>query len=137
MASRRVRRLGVLAATTLIGIVGLVPAYAGQLTATVTVSCDGVSWAGNGVYLQQSAYGPASVRQNTTSPTSSTVVHLQSSTGNNTSDKTVSDGQTVSWTVARDTTGYRVWGRRSTSKNCNGIGFGYGNYDWTYTETTS
>lgn len=122
----------------LIGVAGVIPAHAGVASATITVSCDGVTWQSNNSYLRQATTGPASVKQTNTSPTSSTTTHMQSITGNNTTDKTISNGQTATWTgVPADTTGYRVWGRRSVPLNCNGTGLGHGNYQWSYTQTTT
>lgn len=52
--------------------------------------------------------------------------------GNSLSVKTVSDGTSVSWTNVIKS-GYTTKAYKTQAANCNGIGFGHGNYDWNYT----
>lgn len=109
------------------------PVEAASTTQTTSVSCDGVTIK-SGVTVHHDPSGTFKIKQNSTSPTSSTKTYARSSNGNDLSIKTISDGQTATWTgvIAND---YTVKAFRSTASNCNGWLPGHGNYSWNYTVT--
>lgn len=109
-------------------------ASAATTSQTITVSCD-ATIVKVGPTLRHNG-GTISITQHTTSPTSSTVTWARSSNGNDLQGKTVSNGQTASWTgvVAND---YTLRARRTSSTNCNGAFPGNGNYNWNFTFKTT
>ncbi len=105
----------------------------------LTVSCDGVTIS-TGVRVVFGSNGTYKIKQNSTNPSvvdgipSNTRTWAVSDNGNSLSVKTVSDGATVSWTSVIQS-GYTTKAYKAQAANCNGIGFGHGNYDWNYTVT--
>jgi plastocyanin len=127
-------------AAALVAVISMLPAGATTKGPQVlTVSCDGVSIA-TGVRVVFGSNGTYKIRQNSTNPSvvdgipSDTRTWAVSDNGNSLSVKTVSDGTTVSWTNVIKS-GYTTKAYKAQAANCNGIGFGHGNYDWNYTVT--
>jgi hypothetical protein len=98
---------------------------------TTEVSCDGVTIKA-GVSVDHSSAGTFRIRQNNTNPTSASYTWATSSEGGNLRQKRVTDGERATWTEVLPST-YRVRVYRDGAQNCNGMGFGHGNYDWNYT----
>jgi hypothetical protein len=132
-------KLGVRGAAAMLMATGLLVVAAAPVAAatkgpqTTDVSCDGVTIK-SGVSVSHVRTGTLSIKQNSTSPTSSTKTWAVSANGNSLSTKTVSNGGTASWTSVLPST-YTVRAFRSTNANCNGILPGAGNYSWNYTVT--
>ena len=97
------------------------------------VSCDGVTVKA-GVSVAQRVSGGFSIKQNSSSPSSSTIVTARSSNGNDLPNKTIGTGSTASWSGVLAST-YTVRALRSGASNCNGVLPGHGNYSWNYTVT--
>lgn len=100
---------------------------------TLTVSCDGWSIA-TGVRVVFGSNGTYKITQNSTNPTSQSVTWAVSDNGNSLGTQIVSNGGTVSWSSVLKS-GYTTKVYRNGAANCNGIGFGHGNYAWDYTVT--
>jgi len=98
---------------------------------STTVSCN-ASIFKTGVTVTQAHTANFGIRQNSSSPVSTTVVWAVNSAGNSLPTKQVSNGQTATWTSVLPGR-YTVHAHRLHSMNCNGIGFGDGNYNWDYT----
>lgn len=132
--------LTLVGSTALVALALTVPAGAATRGPQVlTVSCDGVTIS-TGVRVVFGSNGTYKIRQNSTNPSvvdgipSNTNTWAVSDQGNSLSVKTVSDGTTVSWTNVIKS-GYTTKAYKTQAANCNGIGFGHGNYDWNYTVT--
>lgn len=128
------------ALASLVALALVVPAGAAiRGPQTLTVSCDGVTIS-TGVRVVFGSNGTYKIRQNSTNPSvvdgipSNTNTWAVSDQLNSLSVKTVSDGTTVSWTNVIKS-GYTTKAYKTRAANCNGIGFGHGNYDWNYTVT--
>lgn len=80
------------------------------------------------------ATGTYQVTQNSTSPTSGSVVWAVDTQGNSLSTKAVGNGGTATWTGVLLSL-YTTKVHRNGSANCNGIGFCDGSYNWQYTVT--
>jgi len=104
-------------------------------TQNLTVSCDGTT-VKSGYVITQSTTGGFSIKQISTNPTSPSATWARSSQGNNLPVKYVTNGATASWSSVLPSN-YTTRVRRDGSYNCNGIGFGYGNYNWTYIVTAT
>ena len=113
-----------------------VPASAATGDGSFTATCDpaGYPYATNNVSYQHSSKGTISVKQKSTNPVLTSSVKLVSQNGNSTSVQNVSDGGTVSWTNVLAGQ-YKVYARSSSTVNCNGPGFGSGNYTFNYSIT--
>ncbi len=136
MSSRHTRRFfapAVLVAALMVSALA-VPAHAGSFTNRSTeVSCDGVT-VKSASTIDHNTNGNVTIKQNNTNPTSNSVTWLRSANGNDTGSRTLSDGETGTWTSVLAST-YTIRVKRSTQYNCNGISFGDGNYVWTYSGT--
>jgi hypothetical protein len=125
--------------TLSIGFVGVIILAGGNALATIrgpldlTVSCDGITIQ-TGTTVNQNTTGNYKVRQNTTSPTSSSHVWAVSAQGNSLPHQTISNGDTAIWSSVLPSS-YTTKVYRNGAANCNGIGFGHGNYTWNYTVT--
>ncbi len=100
---------------------------------STSVSCDGVTVKA-GVSVTQGSQGGFSIKQNSSTNSSNTVVTARSSNGNDLPNKTIATGATASWTGVLPST-YTVRALRSGAANCNGVLPGHGNYTWNYTVT--
>lgn len=96
----------------------------------LTVSCN-ATIPKKGVTVVQDHTGDFKVEQHSTSPSSKSVVWAVSGTGHSLPTKVVSNGHSVLWTDVLPGS-YTIHVHRDGSKNCNGIGFGDGNYNWNY-----
>jgi hypothetical protein len=131
--ARRSIRLSVMVSALMVSALA-VPAHAGSFSQRSTeVSCDGVT-VKSASTIDHNDNGNVTIKQNNTNPTSNSVVWLRSSQGNDTGSRTLSDGETGTWTSVLSST-YTIKVRRSVEYNCNGISFGHGNYVWTYSGT--
>lgn len=114
----------------LVAAVAVSPAEAAFRTSSMTISCDSVTEAqGVTVYHRFGAFG---IRQHTSNPTSSSYVYAVTHGGEGLDPQMVSDGQQAVWRSIRPGS-YTVKAFRATSANCNGVGFGHGNYRIRYT----
>ena len=89
-----------------------------------------------GVTVTQRHTGTFKIKQNFTSPNSTSVVWAVSGSGHSLPTRTIGNGQTATWTGVLPAR-YTVHVHRVRPANCNGIGFGDGNYNWNYTVTYS
>jgi hypothetical protein len=99
----------------------------------LTVSCN-ANIPKKGTTVRQRHTGPFKVKQNSSTPASTSIVWAVSGTGHSLPVRRISNGGTAAWTNVLPGK-YTIWVHRSVSKNCNGIGFGDGNYNWNYTVT--
>lgn len=98
---------------------------------TTTVSCNDTILK-TAVTVAQNHTGKFQIKQNSSSPNSTTVVWAVSATGHSLPARTIGNGQTATWTSVLPSH-YTVHAHRKTSSNCNGFLPGDGNYNWTYT----
>jgi hypothetical protein len=100
---------------------------------SLTVSCNAAT-PKIGVTVTSVRTGQFKIRQNSSSPASKSVVWAVSGSGNSLSAKTISNGQTATWTnVLRAR--YTVHVHRTVTGDCNGPLPQPGNYNWNYTVT--
>jgi hypothetical protein len=100
---------------------------------SLTVSCNSTK-PKTGVKVVQRNTGTFKVRQNSSTHSSKSVVWAVSSAGNSLPTRTISTGQTATWTNVLHTT-YTIHVHRSGTLDCNGLGLQDGNYNWNYTVT--
>ncbi len=103
-----------------------VPVHAASFTNSTTVSCDGSTVKSLDTVNKQ-VKGSYSIKVNSATQDSITSLWAVSQNGNALPSKSSSTGQTSSWTDVLPGT-YTGKAVRVGSKNCNGIGFGKGNY---------
>ncbi len=128
----RARRLTIVTMFVALALAGaLAPAGAASSTQATSVSCDGVTIK-TGITVTHDPSGTFKIRQNSSSPKSSTKTWARSSNGNDLSVKTVGDNGTATWTGVL-ASNYTIKAFRSGSANCNGWWPGHGNYTWNYT----
>lgn len=99
----------------------------------LTVSCDGIT-SKKGVPVHQDHTGGFKVRQNSTNPTSRSIVWAVDGSGHSLPSRNIGNGGTASWTDVLPGN-YTIEVHRAGAANCNGIGLGHGNYNWNYTVT--
>lgn len=120
--------------STGIFVIGAIPAEAATVgPQTLTVSCNPANIA-TGVTVDQGATGDFKVKQNSSTPPESTRVWARDQEGNTLPSKTITDGETATWTSVLPAH-YTIRAVISSAVNCNGIGIGDGNYTWKYTVT--
>lgn len=110
----------------------IVPAQASTVTVEIPVSCNMYTTKSNFKSVYHTDNGNMWVKQNWSNPSSTTVVWAMSSSGNTLRSQTVSTGGTVTWTGVSAST-YTFSAKRSTTKDCNGLLPGDGNYTWNAT----
>lgn len=99
----------------------------------LTVSCN-MNIPKTGVTVTQRLTGTFKIRQNFTSPNSTSVVWAVDGQGHSLPTRTIGNGQTATWTNVLHAR-YTVHVHRVRSANCNGFLPGDGNYNWNYTVT--
>lgn len=132
------KKLSMGAVTALVAMLALVmssvPAWADHQIhgpQSTEVSCDGVTIK-TGITVNQGSTGGFRIVQNSSDPDSSTRTWAVSGQGNSLPVKTANEGSPAIWTSVLSGN-YTVKAFRNGQSNCNGIGFGDGNYVWNYT----
>jgi hypothetical protein len=120
--------------STGIFVIGTIPAEAATVgPQSITVSCNPANIA-TGPTVVQSSTGDFKVKQDSSSPVEATRVWARDQEGNTLKSKTITDGETATWTSVLPAQ-YTVRAVISSAQNCNGIGIGDGNYTWKFTVT--
>ena len=120
----------ILLVLSLVAAVAVSPTEAAFRTRSMTISCDSVTEArGTEVYHRWGSFG---IRQHTSNPTSRSYVYAETRNGDGLDPQMVSDGQQAVWRSV-PANYYTVVAFRATRANCNGSGFGHGNYTIRYT----
>jgi hypothetical protein len=122
---------GTVLVAALSGVALTLPASATTRSQVTEVSCDGVTIK-NGISVTHYG-GNYSIKQNSTSPRSTTWVWATSQNHNDLPMRMAIDGETKTWSALAGT--YTVKALRAAEQDCNGISFGHGNYTWNYTVT--
>lgn len=106
------------------------PAHAGTFAGSTTVSCSAGTIKTLGT-INTTSQGTMSAKATSATQSSITSFDATSQNGNSLGGKSASSGQTVSWLNVLTGT-YTLKANRVGTFDCNGIGFGNGNYTLGY-----
>jgi hypothetical protein len=119
--------------STGIFVIGAIPAEAATVSQTLTVSCNSANIA-TGVIVTQGSTGSFKVKQNSSSPAEDTKVWARDQNGNALKARTISSGETATWTAVSPGQ-YTIRAIIGSAAILNCPGSGDGSYSWNYTVT--
>ena len=117
--------------STGIFLIGAIPAEAATVSQTLPVSCNSGNIA-TGVTVTQASLGSFKVKQNSSSPAEATRVWARDAQGNTLPSKTITDGETATWTGVLPAK-YTIRAVISSASSLDCQGSGNSNYSWNYT----
>jgi hypothetical protein len=120
--------------STGIFVIGAIPAEAATtVPQTLTVSCNSANIA-TGITVPQGSTGSFTVKQNSSSPAEDTKVWARDQKGNALKARTISSGETATWTAVSPGK-YTIRAIIGSASALNCPGSGDGSYSWNYTVT--